>query len=140
MADNFVVTSASVSADVISGGTLDFPYPAGVAAEDLEGGDPEQVILIIDGSNRVQGSEYVTVAYGASITATNVYEGAVWRAGQSAMLQVPRKPLYSDAEDVVDQISAVLGACAAIAALDPAADLPTTVGKVNEIITALKTT
>ena len=141
MPDNFVVTSMTIPADVAPAGTVDFPYPAGVAAADLEGGDPAQVILILNDSNRDQGPDYVTVAYGAAITATNTHHGgrlAGWperhAAGSEASRSIPTPA------DVIDQISAVLGACAALAALDAAADLPTTVGKVNEIITALKTT
>ena len=140
MPDNFAVTSTTVPADVATSGTMEFPFPAGVAAADLEGGDPAQVVLILNDSDRYQGEEYVTVAYGTGITATNVHEGVTWRAGQAAMLQVPRKPAFVDAADAVDQMAAVIGAGSAIAPLDAAADLPTTIGTVNQLVAAFKAT
>jgi len=140
MPDNFAVVSTTLPADVPPAGTFDVPYPAGTDATSFNAAAEDQVLVIINDSNRYQGPDYATATYGAAITITNAHDSEIWRAGSSALVQVPKTPLFADAAASVDKITAVIGAGTGITPLAGDADLPTTVGKVNELIAAYAAT
>lgn len=140
MPDNFAVVNTTIPADVPPGGSFDVPYPAGTDASMYNTEAEDQVVVIINDSNRYQGPDYVTAAYGSAITVTNAHDSEIWRAGQNALVQVPKTPAFADVADAADKIAAVIGAGAGITPLAVDADLPTTVGKVNELIAAYAAT
>jgi hypothetical protein len=146
MPDNFAVVSTNIAADVALNGTFDVPYPAGTAAASFEGADPNQVILILNNSDFYQGPDHVTATYGAStITVTNTHDTEVWRAGASALVQFPKKPVFADAAATVDKMSAVIGVGMGITPLGSGltvdqGGMDQLTGKVNELIAAYQAT
>jgi len=125
--NNFGVVAVALASAVPNNGTVVVAYPAGTAQADYQNqfaGPVADNVAVINNSNRYAGSGQVTFTYGASnVTVTNK-SADTWPAGATALFQLPRAP-----------IGAV--ALAGIAPLAAAADLPTTVGKVNEILAAL---
>ena len=125
--NNFGVVQVALAAAVPNNGTVIVAYPAGTAQADYQNqfaGPVADNVAIIGNSNRYAGSAQVTFTYGAgNVTVTNK-SADTWPAGATALFQMPRAPLGA-------------AALAGIAALAANADLPTTVGKVNEIIAAL---
>lgn len=140
MADNFAVVSTNIAADVPLDGTFDIDYPPGTDATQYQGADQNQLILILNNSDSYQGPDHLTATYGAAVTITNMHATEVWRAGASALVQLPKKPAYSDAASAVDKMSAVVGAGMGITPLAGDADLATAVGKVNELVAAYQAT
>jgi len=142
MADNFAVISMTLPTDVGTDQSFDAPYPPGTDASAYDTANTAGVVVIIDDSDRYSGDQ-VEIAYGASATVTNKTE-VVWRAGQTAMVQLPKVPFYADTTDEIDKSTAVVNAGMAIQPLDtmavsgedPAAAVPVIVAKVNELIAA----
>src|SRR3954463_8503188 len=130
MADPFATVQTSTPDPVAPAGTFDIPYPAGTVDTDYVGANPEAAVIIFDDSNRYAGSDQITFAFGAAITVTNASLAETWPASDSVLIQIPKKPLFADAAQTVDKVTAVIGAGDSIVPLDPAADLPTTVGAV----------
>ena len=136
MPDNFAVINTTIAADVPPGGSFDVSYPAGTDATMFNAAAPDQVLIIINDSNNYQGPDYVSAAYGAAITITNEHDSEIWRAGSSAIIQVPKTPVFADAAATVDKMAAVIGAGTGITPLAADADLATAVGKINELVAA----
>jgi hypothetical protein len=126
MATNqFKVVSMTIPADVANAATLTVAYPAGSVSTDFTLGNAGAVadnVVIIGGSDTYV-SPAVAFTYNAPSVAVVNNSGVTWRAGQSALIQLGQANS--------SQIGGPLGS---IAQLAPAADLPTTVLKVNEII------
>jgi len=139
MADNFAVITMTLPADVPTDGTFDAPYPPGTTVDSFDPGNAAGIILIIDDRDRYAGPDQVEVAYGASATVTNRSE-VIWRAGQTAMLQLPKVPFYADSVDAIAKNTAVINAGMAIAPLGAQtpdqAGVDAIVAKVNELIAA----
>lgn len=125
MATNqFKTIQQVLGTDVTNAATLTLSYPSGTVQADFTGANVGPVAdnVIIVGSDRWVDPQ-ITTTYGASnITILNG-TGVTWRQGQTALIQ-----LAQVASSVIG------GPIGSIAPLAGAADLPTTVAKVNEII------
>lgn len=126
MATNqFKVVSMVIAADVANAATLTVPYPAGSVQTDFTAGNAGPVgdNMVIIGNSDTWVSPQITTTYNAPSVAIVNNSGVTWRAGQTALIQ-----LAQVASSVIG------GPLGGIAPLAGAADLPTTVSKVNEII------
>ena len=111
---NFATAEYTPTEDVGPAGTVPLPYPAGTTKESFEGADPELAVLIINNSNRYQGSDYVTFAFGdTEITASNAADAA-WPKDLPLLFQIPKVPLFEDAASSVAKSDAVISAGMAI--------------------------
>lgn len=139
MADNFAVITMTLPAEVATDGTFEATYPAGTNADSYDQGNAAAVILILDDSDRYAGPDQVEVAYGATVTVTNRSD-VLWRAGQTAMLQLPKVSVFADEAEAVAKNSAVTAAGMGIAALGAQtpdqAGIDAIVAKINELVAA----
>jgi hypothetical protein len=126
MATNqFKIISGVFAADIANAGVLTVSYPAGTAQADFQA--PNAGILadnvIIIGNGDRYSDPKIALAFNAPSVAITNNSGVTWRAGQAYTLQLGQANS--------NQLGGPLGSVAPLAA---AADLPTTVTKVNEIL------
>jgi hypothetical protein len=111
-------------ADIANAATLTVSYPAGTTQADFIGANlgPVADNIVIVGSDRWVDPK-ITTTYNAPSVAILNSSGTTWRTGQTALIQLAQV-----------NSSVIGGPVSSIAPLAGAADLPTTVSKVNEII------
>jgi hypothetical protein len=126
MATNqFKIIQTVIAADVANAGVLTVGYPAGSAQADFTGvnaGALSDNVVIIGTSDRYSDPK-IAVAFNAPSVAITNNSGVTWKAGSPCTIQL--------GQQTANQLG---GPLAGIAQLAAAADLPTTVAKVNEII------
>jgi hypothetical protein len=125
MATNqFKTVQTVLVSDVANTATLTVSYPAGTTQADFIGANAGATAdnIIIVGSDRWV-SPQITMTYNAPSVAVLNSSGTTWRTGQTALVQLGQV-----------NSSVIGGPVSSIAPLAGAADLPTTVAKVNEII------